>query len=148
MRRKLGGNNKIADAIIPQNFPVGCRRPTPGEGFLEAMVAGNVTVHTKQMQEITEDGLIDHDGTHHKLDAIVCATGFDTSWVPRFPIVAHGKNMQEEWKKSTPLSYLAVGVPEFPNYFCFAGPVRHTCSPFSSFSPFPPFFSPFPSCQS
>ncbi|CAH0054232.1 unnamed protein product [Clonostachys solani] len=122
MRMKLKNNVAIADAIIPKNFPVGCRRPTPGEGFLEALVEENVTVHTKQMQQITEDGIITHNGSLHKLDAIVCATGFDTSWVPRFPIVAFGKNMQEEWTKATPLSYLAVGVPDFPNYFCFAGP--------------------------
>lgn len=126
MRRKLKGNTTVADAIIPKNFTVGCRRPTPGEGFLEALVEENVTVHTKQMQEITEDGFISHDGVSTKVDAIVCATGFDTSWVPRFPVVAYGKNIQEEWTKDVPLSYLAVGVPEFPNYFSFAGPVRQT----------------------
>ncbi|KAJ9157859.1 FAD/NAD-P-binding domain-containing protein [Pleurostoma richardsiae] len=122
MRRKLKGNTEIANAIIPKNFTVGCRRPTPGEGFLEALVAANVTVHTKQMQQITETGFIAHDGTTHDVDVIICATGFDTSWVPRFPVKAHGKNLQDVWRGKTPLSYLAVGVPEMPNYFMFAGP--------------------------
>lgn len=123
MRLKLKGNNEIADAIIPKHFAVGCRRPTPGEGFLEAMVADNVTVHTKQMQRITEKGFISHDGKEEEVDVVVCATGFDTSWVPRFPLVANGKNLQEEWSKKAALSYLAVGVPDIPNYFSFAGPV-------------------------
>lgn len=123
MRLKLKGNVEIADAIIPKHFAVGCRRPTPGEGFLEAMVADNVTVHTKQMQRITESGFISHDGTEENVDVIVCATGFDTSWVPRFPLIANGKNLQEEWSKKAALSYLAVGVPDIPNYFSFAGPV-------------------------
>ena len=129
MRRKLGGDETIADAIIPKKFAVGCRRPTPGEGFLEALVAPNVTVHTRQMQRITEDGFVAHDGTHEKVDAIVCATGFDTTWVPRFPVTAHGKNLQDFWADGTPLSYLAVGVPEFPNFFWFAGPVRYLLYP-------------------
>ncbi|KAL1865924.1 hypothetical protein VTK73DRAFT_5008 [Phialemonium thermophilum] len=122
MRRKLKGNQEIADAIIPKNFAVGCRRPTPGEGFLESLIAPNVRVHTKQMQRITETGFVAHDMTVHDVDVIICATGFDTSWVPRFPVVARGKNLQDVWRGKTPLSYLAVGVPEFPNYFTFAGP--------------------------
>ena len=123
MRRKLKGNEKLADAIIPRNFTVGCRRPTPGEGFLEALVAPNVTVHTKQMQKITEDGFITHDGPHHELDVFICVTGFNTFWIPRFPVIAHGKNLQDIWKEKGALSYLAVAVPEFPNFFWFAGPV-------------------------
>lgn len=123
MRRKLKGNEGIADAIIPKNFAVGCRRPTPGEGFLEALTEPNVTVHTKQMQRITETGFISHDVTAHDVDVIICATGFDTSWVPRFPVKARGKNIQEMWRENGAMSYLAVAVPEMPNYFTFAGPV-------------------------
>lgn len=123
MRRKLGSRSDIADAIIPKDFAIGCRRPTPGEGFLEALVEPNVTVWTSQMRRITEDGFIAHDGSHHQVDAIICATGFDTSWIPRFPVRAHGHNLQDIWTKEGALSYLAVGVPEFPNFFWFAGPV-------------------------
>jgi hypothetical protein len=123
MRRKLKGRTEITDAIIPKHFSIGCRRPTPGEGFLESLIAPNTTVHTKQMQRIAEDGFIAHDGTTEQVDVIVCATGFDTSWIPRFPVHAHGKNLQDVWAKDGPLSYLAVGVPEFPNFFWFVGPV-------------------------
>ena len=123
MRRKLKDNEEIADAIIPKDFAVGCRRPTPGEGFLEALVAPNNTVHTKQMQKVTESGFITHDGTSHDVDAIICATGFDTSWVSRFPIRFHGKNLQDVWKENGPLSYLGVAVPNVPNYFLSVGPV-------------------------
>lgn len=123
MRRKLKGKPEVADFIIPENFAVGCRRPTPGDGFLEALIEPNVTVHTNQMQRITEKGFIAHDGTSHEVDVIICATGFNTSWIPRFPVKAHGKNLQDIWKGGRALSYLAVAVPEFPNFFSFAGPV-------------------------
>jgi hypothetical protein len=77
------------------------------------------------MQRITP-GFIDHEGLEHKVDVIICATGyvfipfqfnqtnifsFDTSWVPRFPIVANGKNVQDIEARS-PISYLSIGVPE------------------------------------
>lgn len=123
MRQKLKGNEEIANAIIPKTFAVGCRRPTPGEGFLEALVAPNVTVHTQQMQRVVRHGFIANDGTKEEVDVIICATGFDTSWVTRFPIKAHGKNLQDVWTQEGPLSYLAVGVPDVPNLFSFAGPV-------------------------
>jgi hypothetical protein len=75
------------------------------------------------MQRVVRDGFIANDGTKEELDAIIYATGFDTSWVPRFPIKAHGKNLQDVWAQEGPLSYLAVAVPEVPNLFSFAGPV-------------------------
>lgn len=127
MRRKLKNHDEIAEAIIPRDFAVGCRRPTPGEGFLEALVAPITTVHAKQMQRVTETGFVAHDGTTHDVDVIVCATGFDTSWVPRFPITAHGRNLQDVWREQGPLSYLGVGVPEMPNYFLSVGPVGYIC---------------------
>lgn len=131
MRRKLASNVKLAEAIIPKDFTVGCRRPTPGKGFLEALVTPNTTVHTDQMQRITEDGVISHDGTLYELDAIVCATGFDTSWIPQFPIKSRGKSLQHVWQEEGPMSYLGLGVPEFPNYYMFGGPVSVDPSHFS-----------------
>lgn len=123
MRRKLKGNKEISEALIPKSFAVGCRRPTPGEGFLEALVAPITTVHTKQMQRVTETGFIAHDGTPTDVDVIICATGFDTSWVPRFPIRVAGRNLQDAWREGGALSYLGVAVPEIPNYFLSIGPV-------------------------
>lgn len=35
---------------------------------------------------------------------------FDTSWVPRFPIVANGVNLQDMWRKDL-ASYLSIGAP-------------------------------------
>jgi cation diffusion facilitator CzcD-associated flavoprotein CzcO len=65
----------------------------------------------QEMQKITPKGFIAHDGTEHECDVIICATGFDTTWVPRFPVVARGKNVQDMLAKG-PISYLAVAMPE------------------------------------
>ncbi|CAK7237721.1 hypothetical protein SBRCBS47491_010100 [Sporothrix bragantina] len=122
MRRKLKGNKEIADAIIPKNFNVGCRRPTPGEGYLEALVEPKTTVHTKKIQGVTETSFVANDGTAYDVDTIICATGFDTSWVPRFAVTVNGTDLRDTWAKTGALTYLGVGVSDVPNYFLSIGP--------------------------
>ncbi|KAJ5103487.1 hypothetical protein N7532_004016 [Penicillium argentinense] len=85
MHRKLGGNPRLVDKIIPQNFNVGCRRPTPGNGYLEALVGEKTTVYTENIREITPKGFKDQSGQEYDCDVIICATGFDTSYRPRVP---------------------------------------------------------------
>ncbi|KAJ3536866.1 hypothetical protein NM208_g6542 [Fusarium decemcellulare] len=121
MTQKLSGNQKLMDAIIPGDFGVGCRRPTPGNGFLEALNAAHVTVFTDEMREITQKGFIDSKGQQHEIDVIICATGFDTSWIPRYPVVANGFSVADMWKEEA-LAYLSIAVPHIPNYFLLGGP--------------------------
>ncbi|TAQ87444.1 hypothetical protein B7494_g4224 [Chlorociboria aeruginascens] len=127
MKEKLRGREDLMAKIIPTNFGVGCRRPTPGNGFLEALTQPNVKTFTQEMQRITPKGFIDHDGIEHEVDVIICATGFDTSWIPKFPIVANGKSVQDIYAKKA-VSYLSIGVPDIPNYWTVVGsygPVGH-----------------------
>ncbi|KAK0659414.1 putative sterigmatocystin biosynthesis monooxygenase stcW [Lasiodiplodia hormozganensis] len=139
MTRKLSTRPDIASAIIPRDFNPGCRRPTPAPGYLEALSAPNATIYTDQLQQITRSGFIDHSGVHHDVDVIICATGFDTTWLPPFPFRAHGRDLRDLWtrrrtavdpvtaeeKEETDMnvtSYLSIGIPSFPNYFSFCGP--------------------------
>ncbi len=128
MRHKLKGRSDLIAAMVPTNFSIGCRRPTPGDGFLESLAHAKTTVHTRPIQRVTETGFVAHDGTVHDVDAIVCATGFNTSWVPRFPVVVNGTNLQDRWTQDQPLTYLGVAVPGVPNYFLTLGPVRFLLS--------------------
>ncbi|KIV93713.1 hypothetical protein PV10_04908 [Exophiala mesophila] len=122
MTQKLGSNHpELLEALIPKNFGVGCRRPTPGNGFLEALSQDNVKVFTKQMQRITPRGFVDSEGHEHEVDVIICATGFNTSWIPRYPVEANGYSIAKMWAKE-PSSYISLGVPHMPNYFMMAGP--------------------------
>ncbi|KPI42778.1 putative sterigmatocystin biosynthesis monooxygenase stcW [Cyphellophora attinorum] len=121
MSARLGGDAELVDKLIPKTFNVGCRRPTPGNGFLEALVRPNVTAFTQGLKKIIPRGVVNEDGTEHEVDTIVCATGFNTTWVPRFPIVAHGKNVQD-LLAGRPLSYLSIAMPDIPNYWMGVGP--------------------------
>jgi len=123
MKRKLNSNPHLVDKIIPKNFNPGCRRPTPAPGYLEALVAPNATIFTDAIGKVTPTGFTDAAGTHHAVDVIICATGFDTSWVPRFPFIAHGTDLRSMWGgNNNVVSYLSIGVPTFPNHFSYCGP--------------------------
>ncbi|EXJ91716.1 hypothetical protein A1O3_00266 [Capronia epimyces CBS 606.96] len=121
MRRKLARKPELMDKLIPTDFGVGCRRPTPGNGFLEALTHDKTTVLTENLQEITPNGFIGPDGQHHEVDVVICATGFDTSFRPQFPIISNGRNLQDEYASDL-VGYLGLSVPEVPNYFIFVGP--------------------------
>ncbi|EXJ55336.1 hypothetical protein A1O7_08263 [Cladophialophora yegresii CBS 114405] len=122
MMQKLGSTKpELLEAIIPKNFGVGCRRPTPGNGFLESLNQDNVCVFTSPMKEINAEGFVDSEGQQHDVDVIICATGFNTSWIPRFPVEANGHSIEKMWAKE-PTSYLSLGVSHMPNYFMMGGP--------------------------
>ena len=116
MRRRLTKKPEIADRLIPTDFFVGCRRPTPGHGFLEALCEDNVSLVGESITEMTPRGIKTADGVEHEFDVIICATGFDVSWRPRYPTIGRGgRNLSEEWK-DMPTTYLSLAVPNFPNY--------------------------------
>ncbi|CAK7200449.1 hypothetical protein SEUCBS139899_003144 [Sporothrix eucalyptigena] len=130
MLRRLGTGEKaehLAKTLIP-TFPVGCRRPSPGNGYLEALSAPNVDVITgREISRIEADGLVLKDeetGTETKVvvDVIICATGFDLSFRPRFPIVGrNGVDLRNAWKDRA-TAYLSMTPADMPNYFVFLGP--------------------------
>jgi hypothetical protein len=123
MRVKLNDHGRLVEKMIPKNFNPGCRRPTPAPGYLEALIANNTTIFTDPIGSITTNGFIDHEGKSYEVDVIICATGFDTSWLPRFPFIAHDTDLRDLWGPENGVtSYLSVGIPTFPNTFSFCGP--------------------------
>lgn len=111
----------LEDKLIP-NWSVGCRRITPGVGYLETLGEENVSVVFNGINEVTERGCICDDGQEYPVDVLICATGFDATFKPRFPVVGpDGQNLQDSWQDE-PTSYFGIATPEFPNYLMFLGP--------------------------
>lgn len=78
----------------------------------------NVHIERTSILRITEEGIETTDGELHRLDAIVCATGFDTSFSARYDIIGGGGcNLRNIWKKGLAEAYLGLAVSGFPNYF-------------------------------
>lgn len=111
----------IFEQILP-NFAVGCRRLTPGNPYMRAVQEPNVQLHRAAVTKVTSNTIIGSNGVELEVDTIVCATGFDVSFRPRYPVIGRdGASLQDKWRKA-PEGYLSVGVPEFPNYFTVMGP--------------------------
>lgn len=117
---RLGGGakgRKIAEYLLP-SFPVGCRRQTPGPGFLEALLQDNVEMLWDSIQSVTPRGIKFKNGESAEYDVIVCATGFDTTFKPAIPIIGrNGVNLAEKWTADRPKAYFGICVPDMPNYF-------------------------------
>ncbi|KAL2419678.1 FAD-binding monooxygenase tazF [Exophiala dermatitidis] len=121
MKTKLGHDPRLVKHLIP-NFAVGCRRPTPGNGYLEALTQPNVRVVTDHIEKVVEEGIVLKTGETIKVDVFICATGFDISFFPRFPLIGRGGvSLADQWKEK-PEGYLSLAVNNFPNYFMFLGP--------------------------
>ncbi|KAJ3524735.1 hypothetical protein NM208_g11943 [Fusarium decemcellulare] len=124
MNRRIGpGNEKLKDFIIPKWSP-GCRRISPGDGYLEALVAPNVEPVFENIDRIVPEGILTKDGTTHKFDIIVTATGFRVAFRPAFKIInGQGKTLDEDWGDEGQVNlYMGVSAPRFPNYYTIVGP--------------------------
>lgn len=109
---------QILEFLTPA-FEIGCRRFTPGDHYLGALQQDNVQMITNHITHVTETGICDETGVTHRVDAIVCATGFETSYEPRFPILGrNGYSLAENWGiDKTTESYMGAMVARFPNFF-------------------------------
>lgn len=120
MKEKL--NNKLLEDKLIPDWSLGCRRLTPGVGYLESLTKENVEVVYGGITEITEKGCLCENGQEYPVDVLICATGFDTTFKPRFPLLGpSGSNLQDEWA-TEPKSYFGLAAADFPNYLIFLGP--------------------------
>ena len=121
MNRRIGpGHEELKKRLIPTWSP-GCRRITPGDGYLEALVQDNVTTVHEEIEKVVPEGLIDGTGKLHKVDILACATGFNIAFAPPFEVIGtNGARMRDEFVPE-PQVYLAMAVPKFPNYFIING---------------------------
>jgi hypothetical protein len=140
MHRRMGpGHEELKKFIIPKWAP-GCRRISPGDGFLEALVQPNVRPVFGGINKVTKKGIVTQDGVEHNMDILVCATGFHVAFKPAFKVVnSEGNSIQEDWGHSINL-YFGISAPRyaktiqcyimhllihsdrFPNYYTIAGP--------------------------
>lgn len=114
-------DHPLTDKLIP-SWALGCRRLTPGVGYLEALKDPKTRTIYGAVAEITPTGVRTTDGTDASADVIICASGFDTSFRPAYPVIGlKEQDLADIWRDE-PKGYLGVAVPGFPNYFTFLGP--------------------------
>jgi cation diffusion facilitator CzcD-associated flavoprotein CzcO len=123
MEERLGHDPELCAKLIP-DFNVGCRRLTPGDGYLEALQEPNVRIEFNPIDRVTETGILAQGSKaeEEKFDIIICATGFDVSFSPFWDIVGKdGVRLADQWR-DLPSAYFGTCAPNMPNYFIFNGP--------------------------
>ncbi|EWG44880.1 hypothetical protein FVEG_05847 [Fusarium verticillioides 7600] len=114
-------DERLLKGFTPK-FELGCRRVTPGDPYMQAIQEPNVDIHFTHAQTITEKGIIGGDGIEREVDTIVCATGFDVTYRPGFPLVGlNGIELGKKWENA-PEGYLGLGSADMPNFIMFLGP--------------------------
>jgi cation diffusion facilitator CzcD-associated flavoprotein CzcO len=121
MQDRLRNKPGVYEALKP-NYPAGCRRLTPGPGYLNAIAKENVDYISIPIEKVTETGIMTNDGKLREVDTIICATGFDTSGKPRIPTYGLDGITLAEVYDPTPEAYLSICPARMPNYFIYLGP--------------------------
>lgn len=124
---ELGDRQDLADAVVPDYPPFGKRMLLDNRWF-RTLTRKDVELVTDPVAEIRADGVVTADGSEHKADVLVLATGFD---VVRFlaPMEIRGRSgatLSETWDGDNARAYLGLAMPDFPNFFCLYGPNSQT----------------------
>jgi len=91
--------------------------------WYRSLVRPNVDVINTAIQEVTENGIVDKDGKHREVDAIIYGTGFAaTEFMAPMQITGlNGKKLKDQWVDGAE-AYLGLTVSGFPNFFMLYGP--------------------------
>ncbi|MFK7860100.1 MAG: flavin-containing monooxygenase [Granulosicoccus sp.] len=119
-------DTKIADLMCPDDF-IATRRICVDTGYYEIFNQDNVSlVDTKAdgIVAVTATGLQLASGTHHGLDVLVLATGYDAMTGAITKIDLRGQNgvrIQDVWENG-PQTMMGLAMAGFPNLFTVTGP--------------------------
>jgi len=110
-------------AALTPDYPIGCKRMIFSNDYYPALQRGNVELVTRGIARVTATSIIDADGRERPIDALVCATGFDTVNLLASVEIAgrDGQRLREVWA-GEPQAFHGIGVPGFPNFFLLLGP--------------------------
>lgn len=105
------------------DYRAACKRLIYSWDYYAAVQRPAVYVETGKIKRFVPEGIEMADGTIHELDTIVLATGFKADAFMRPMVVRgrHGADLDEFWAKR-PTAYLALTMPDFPNFFMLNGP--------------------------
>ncbi|MCF8205316.1 MAG: NAD(P)/FAD-dependent oxidoreductase [Methylotenera sp.] len=113
---------QLRERLTPR-YPLGCKRIIYSNDYFPALAQPQCALVTAPIREITPDGVVTADGRAHALDALVCATGFDTTRpLAQLRITGlDGRTLEDAWRGGQ-RAYLGLTVPGFPNFFLMLGP--------------------------
>ncbi len=120
-------NRQVADATLRDQltppYPLGCKRLIYSNDYLRSFNRPNTELVTEAITRITARGIVTADGRERPVDALVCATGFETVQLLSGTTITGrgGLTLREAWREG-PEAYYGLTVAGFPNLFLMLGP--------------------------
>lgn len=112
----------LKEQLRPDHQPL-CKRLIFSPDYYQAIQRDNAHLVRSDIQRIEATGIRTEDGVLHEVDVIALATGFRTDQFMR-PMKIRGRNaadLETLWAER-PVAYLAISMPDFPNFFMLNGP--------------------------
>ena len=126
--RALGHlSNQVHDASLlaqlTPTYELGCKRVLLSDTYYPALQEPNVTLVSSALERVEEHALVAADGTRVEADAIIYATGFQSTRQPYASRVQGigGVTLSESWSQGM-RAFASTVVPGFPNMFIINGP--------------------------
>jgi len=115
-------DDELRDALTPR-YPFRCKRVLLGERYYLALQRAHVDLVTDPISRVTGTSIVTAGGRTVDVDAIVLATGFETSnYLSGLEVIGvGGERLHHRWG-SDPRAFLGVAVSGFPNFFMLYGP--------------------------
>lgn len=116
----------VAQRLLPWEYPLGTKRICLDSGYYEMFNRDNVTLvdlRTAPLTGFTATGVRTRL-THHTLDCLVLATGFDAMTGALARIDIRGRDdvtLADKWRNG-PRTYLGLATARFPNLWFVTGP--------------------------
>ncbi|BBZ46500.1 monooxygenase [Mycobacterium parmense] len=112
----------LREALTP-DYPFRCKRVLLGDAYYRALQKDHVDLVTDPIARVTGTSITTAGGRVVEADAIVCATGFQTSrYLAGLDVIGRGgQSLHERWG-ADPSAYLGVATHGFPNFFMLYGP--------------------------
>ncbi len=124
--RRMIRDPLTAERLLPKTYGLGCKRQVLDRDYYETFNRDNVTLvdlTESPIDTITERG-IQTATTHHDLDVLIYATGFDAMTGALLKANIRGRDglaLAQKWADG-PVTYLGLQMAGFPNLFTVTGP--------------------------
>ena len=115
-------DEQLRSALTP-DYPFRCKRVLLGDSYYLALQQPHVDLITDPIQRVEAGSIVTRSGAAVDVDAIVLATGFETSsYLSGIEVIGRGgEDLHQRWGDD-PMAYLGVAVSGFPNFFMLYGP--------------------------
>jgi cation diffusion facilitator CzcD-associated flavoprotein CzcO len=112
----------LREMLRPDHEPL-CKRLVFSPDYYNAIQRENACLVREDIERIEKGGIRTKDGVLHECDVIALATGFraDQFMRPMQIFGRNGVNLETLWAQR-PIAYLAISMPDFPNFFMLNGP--------------------------